>query len=326
MISDPSFLQIIAVLSLVLGLLILFRRFWYGQRDRASTQAEKRVRDLLRKEDEQDAEQFAAEGKSKAELQKTSPLVNRLAKLIDDSQIIQDEEAQSFLDNLDKMLIRGGLRDRFSPTQALAYAMVIWALGVLVPMILIFTISFPKIPLIVAAVFAALYPILKLRQCIQERQDAIRAEVPFFIQQLYMTLSSGMATIDEAIIRVGRTAEEDPYDSILAAEFGQAQVEYRLGAKTFEQSLRDIGRRTGVISVENLCEAMIQGYRTGTEMDKVLLDYSNQAQEMWRQDMRAYKNRKEPMVTIGLVMTMFGAFILWSTPLIMQLVESLNSF
>lgn len=318
--------DIVLVLCLVLAFVILFRRFWMGERKRSLNQAEKRLRGLLRKEDQADAELLEEQAKSSDDLQKSSPIVSRLARLIDDSELMRDEEAQTFLENLDKMLVRGGLRDRFSPTQALAYAMAIWALGVLVPLIIAFSISDLKIPLIALAVFSALYPPLKLREAISNRQDAIKAEVPFFIQQLYMTLSSGMTTIDEAIVRVGKTAEEDPYDSILAAEFGQAQIEYRLGAKTFDQSIRDIGKRTGVISVENLCEAMIQGHRTGTEMDKVLLDYSSQAQELWRQDMRAYKNKKEPLVTIGLVVTMFGAFILWATPLFIQLIESLNSF
>lgn len=318
--------DIAIVLCLVLGLSILFRRFFLGERKRSLNQAEKRLRGLLRREDEEDSKLFEEQAKSSDELQKTSPIVSKLARLIDNSEIIRDDEAQTFLDNLNGMLVRAGLRDRFTPTQALAYAVVIWTLGVLIPLLIAFTVDFPKIPLIAAAVFSAAYPPLKLREAINARQDAIRAEVPFFIQQLYMTLSSGMTTIDEAIMRVGRTAEEDPYDSILATEFGQAQIEYRLGAKTFEQSLRDIGRRTGVISVENLCEAMIQGHRTGTEMDKVLLDYSAQAQELWRQDMRTYKNKKEPLVTIGLVITMLGAFILWATPLMIQLAESLNSF
>ena len=58
-------------------------------------------------------------------------------------------------------------------------------------------------------------------------------------------------------------------------------------------------------------------------MPATLREYSNQAQEMWQQDMRAYKNKKEPMVTVGLVITMFGAFIIYATPMMIGLLKSI---
>jgi Flp pilus assembly protein TadB len=310
-------------LCLVAGLLILFRDRWLHGRQRAKTEAQERFEHLLSQE--QLGEDLGG-GQDPEELQERSAVVRKLASRLDDSRLFDDEEGRTFLENLERWLIQAGWRDRFTPTQALAYAMMIWALGIGLPLVLALLGGFPKILLVVVILFSALYPILKLRGAIKERQDAISAEVPFFIQQLYMTLSTGMATIDEAIVRVARTSEEDPYDSVLAREFGQAQVEYRLGARSFEDAIRDIGRRTGVLSVENLCEAMVQGYRTGAEMDRVLLEYSAQAQELWRQDMRNYKNRKEPMVTIGLVFTMFGAFIIWATPMMLQLLDTLTLF
>ena len=316
--------SLLFTLCLVAGLLILFRDRWLRGRERSKSEAQERLEHLIGQENL--GGEPGDPGEAEEELQQRSVMVRKLAERLDDSRLFDDEEARSFMDNLERWLIQAGWRDRFTPTQALAYALTLWSLGIGIPLALALVGALPNVVLVMLVVFSALYPPLKLRSAINDRKDIVRAEVPFFIQQLYMTLSTGMATIDEAIVRVARTSEEDPYDSVLAREFGQAQVEYRLGARTFEEAIRDVGRRTGVLSVENLCEAMIQGYRTGTEMDRILLEYSNQAQEIWRQDMRNYKNRKEPMVTIGLVITMFGAFIIWASPMVVEITQTLSMF
>lgn len=306
-------------LCLVVGLLILVRGHFLAARERAEEEAEARFRYIL----EQDSlgEDPGAGTEPAAQVHKRSKVIEQLARRIDESRLFNEEEGLSFMDHLDRWLIQAGIRDRWSPSQALATALLIWGLGIGIPLFLALTIGLPVILLVLGVGMAIIYPPLKLHGMIRARQDSIRAEVPFFIQQIYMTLSTGSATIDEAIVRVARTAEEDPYDSILAREFAQAQIEYRLGGRTMEDAIRDVGKRTGVVSVENLCEALIQGVRTGAELDRVLLEYSSQAREMWRQDMRSYKNRKEPMVTLGLVITMFGGFTIFATMLLLDLIE-----
>ena len=314
-------------LALSSGLLILFRDRWIVSAERAQTEAQRRFEDIMEKNqaDPLRAPEASEEILSAEELQEQSPTVRRIAAALDKSSLFDDEEGQSFLQSLERWLVQAGMRERFAPTQALAYMLSIWVIGILALIVMNWIISLP--PMLFAAFILAviLYPPLSLRSAIRNRQDIIAAEVPFFIQQIYMTLSTGMATIDDAIVRVAASAEEDPYDSYLSQEFAQAQIEYRLGSKTFEEAIREIGPRTGVLSVENLCEAIVQGYRTGAEMEKTLLDYSDQAQEMWRQDIRAYKNRKEPIVTIGMVISMFGAFIIWATPLLVDFIDSFSN-
>lgn len=313
-------------LALSSGLLILFRDRWIGTSDRAQTEAQRRFEDILEKNqsDPLRASEKPDEILSAEELQEQSPTVRRIAAAIDKSALFDDEEGQNFLQNLERWLIQAGMRERFAPTQAIAYMLSIWVIGIGASLLLDLMFGLPPILFAVFVIAVILYPPLSLRSAIRNRKDVIAAEVPFFIQQIYMTLSTGMATIDDAIVRVAASAEEDPYESYLAQEFAQAQLEYRLGSKTFEDAIREIGPRTGVLSVENLCEAIVQGYRTGAEMEKTLLDYSDQAQEMWRQDIRAYKNRKEPIVTIGMVISMFGAFVIWSTPLLVDFIGSLS--
>jgi len=80
-----------------------------------------------------------------------------------------------------------------------------------------------------------------------------------------------------------------------------------------------------VASVQNLVDVIVQGMRTGTEMGEVLGEYGKQARETWRQDMRTYMARKEPMVTISVVITMFGGFILFAAPLVLNVAHTLSS-
>lgn len=307
---------------LVAGLLILFRDRWRAGSRRAQTEAQKRFEYLL-EQNVDDGPLASDEPQSAEDLQHQSPTVRRIAEALDRSELFNDEEGQNALQTLERWLVQAGMRERFAPTQAIAYTLSIWSLGIVTTILFDIIVGIPTVLFLIFVGLILLYPPLYLRSAIKTRQDSIAAEVPFFIQQIYMTLSTGAATIDDAIVRVASTAEEDPYNSYLAQEFGQAQVEYRLGSKSFEEAVREIGYRTGVMSVENLCEAIVQGYKTGASMENVLLEYSSQAQEMWRQDIRAYKNRKEPIVTIGMVISMFGAFVIWGTPL---LVEFINSF
>lgn len=305
-------------LLLIVALFIAARSYLTRGFEQAETEAEKRMRELLSEEQLGEAPERRPEKAAKPSHRE------RLARWIAERPVLQQEEGRSFLERLDGWLYQAGLRSRFTPEQALAEAISIWVVGVGGLIALRIGIGLPSAIFLPAVLFFAAYPPLKLRAAIAERQDRIRAEIPFFISQLYMALSSGMATIDDAIRRVARTAEEDPYESILAREFAQAQMEYRVGGKSIEEALRGISDRTGVASVENLVEALIQGLRTGTEMRQVLLEYSDQAREMWRQDMRIYKNRKQPLVTLGLVITMFGGVIIWAVPLLIQMMQTLS--
>ena len=309
---------LVALTAMIAVFLVCKGWFWRGQ-TKARTEADERMAKLL-------ASDPLGAGPSQAQEKKSSrvSLTDRLAGRISRSDTFAEEEGRHFMAKLDNWLVLAGLRQRYTPEQALAQAMAIWTLGIGVPTILKMLGAMPTVLYVLVIIIFALYPIIKLRSLITARQDSIRAENIFFIQSLYMALSSGMSTIDDAIMRVARTAEEDPYDSILAREFAQAQLETRIGGKTMEQALRDVGKRTGVVSVKNLVEVLIAGIRTGAQLDRTLLEYSDQAREMWRQDMRIYKNKKQPRITIGVVITMFGATVILLTPLLIQTFRSLS--
>lgn len=251
-------------------------------------------------------------------------LNERLSDELRESSLLQQEDGKQFMERLDYWLLMGGIRDKYTPETALARAITIWVGGIILG-IFVYLVGMP--PFLAGAVilYAMAYPPLKLKGLIAARQDAIKAEVPFFIGELYMAISSGMTTIDDAINRVAKTSSEDNVgDSILSQEFALATAEYRVGGLSQETALRRVGYRTGVIAVQNLVEALIQGLRTGTAMQDVLIEYMSTAQEIWRQDMRTYQKKKMPMVTMGLIITMFGALIIWGTPLLIEFSRALS--
>jgi Flp pilus assembly protein TadB len=315
---------ILATLALMVGMGLVIRYLYLASTRRAETEAERRVRGALQRNmgDETMLAGTTAAAEQSERARPTTRAVNALQQRLENSSMLQDEEGKTFLEWLQYELMRAGLQ--IPPERALAITLLLWGFGLFM-LLAHWLVHLPLLLALIAMGLAFYYPYYKLRALQRDRMDSIKAEVPFFIQQLHMALSSGMTTIDDAILRVSKTAEEDPYDSLLAREFAQAHTEYRLGGIDREVALRSIGRRTGVPALQNLIEALIQGLRTGAPMERVLVEYAQQAREIWRQDMRNYKNRKEPLVTLSLVCTMFGAFILYATPLALSLVHTLSA-
>jgi Flp pilus assembly protein TadB len=319
---------LIATLLLMVGFGLLARHIINNATRRSVSEAESRLLDVVARDNlsGQFPEVAAPTAKGRRKHQQGSPTVTRLAAWLERTGWFDAGEGKGFIERLNEELIVAGIRYKMTPYQALAVALLIWGMGIVVPTFLKFAIGLPTILYIAAVLCFAIYPWMKLRAFKTERQDTLKLELPIFIQQLRMLLSSRMTSLDDAIARVVRNAEIDPYDSALAREFGQAQTEYRVGGINREEALRAIGKRTRVVSVQNLVEAIIQGLRTGADMAVVLEEYGRQAREMWRQDMRAFTGRKEPLITLGMVITMFGGFILVAAPLLINLTHTLSAF
>jgi tight adherence protein C len=318
---SPGFIAILFALGLALIIVTYYRQ---SQR-RSAQMAEEQIEEILDIDSlgqVPDAPISAA--KQGAEVSPGRKIINSLADALSGMKMIRTDEGRDFLTDLDQRLVLAGRRDQYTPEQALALALAIWGLGVALPIFLVFVFPLPKILVIIIVIFFLFYPFLRLRRDIRNRQDQIEVEIPFFINEVYMSLSAG-ATIDQAIIRAADSDQRDGYQSILAREFAQAQIEYSMGGRDQITALRDIYQRTGVDSVSGLVEALIQGIRTGADLSLTLQNYSDQAQELWAQAMRDFKNRKDPAITIGVVITMSGGFLIYAAPLLAGMVEALGN-
>lgn len=317
-------MEILATLAFMLGFALVLARFMKKDTQHAEAETQDRYIDLIRRDIEADGSMSPEDkekGKKKA---KRSPTVDAVSAKFATYKFLREGEGRTMMEKLNEQLIVAGIRDKYTPFDALAIATIIWTIGILGPTIVMFTVGLSKLIYVVMVGVFAYYPFGKMKSLTMNRKDSLKMELPVFIQQLSMALSSGMTTLDDAIKRVVANAEIDPYDSALAREFGRAHTEYTLARIDRDVALRGISKRTQVVAVENLVEAIIQGLRTGTDMSIVLDEYAEQAREMWRQDVRTFKAKKEPLVTMGMVVTMFGGFILLATPMMINLGRTIS--
>lgn len=249
-------------------------------------------------------------------------LMNRIAGRIEESERFANEEATDLLDHIQKELTLAGLR--ISPQQAIAIILMCWGGAALAGMAAIAGL-FPSFIAILLGVLLLVYPFLKLRALKAVRKETIRSEVPFFLQELTMALSTGALVLDTAIARVAEDSAVIGTRSMIAEEFRRAVTEYQRGGFRREDALRGVAERCGVQEVNNLVEAILTGAEMGTEgLVQTLEQYGVQAREMWRNSIREFINKREPLITLSLVVTMFGGLILYAAPLLIKAVSSLS--
>lgn len=106
-------------------------------------------------------------------------------------------------------------------------------------------------------------PTFWLRWRRNRRRAEIQVDLPDVIDVLVVCVEAGL-TFEAAIERV-----VEKYDHALAAEFGRAMQEVRLGRSRLE-ALGEIGRRTGVEEVENFIQAVIQSEQLGSGVSRIL--------------------------------------------------------
>jgi Flp pilus assembly protein TadB len=319
-----------SALALVVGLGIIARLLIVNASKREETLAEKRLRQRIAEDEfggqilgDQGEPKRGRLGRNRRSARKAAS-VTAVASWLEGTPLLKDDEGQTFIDRVRKDIVLAGLEHKYSPYELLALALVIWGAGILGTTGLLFAGLIPKLLYVPAVAIAAVYPLMRLRSLKRRRADSVKAETIVFIMQLRMALSSGMSTIDDALARMARQAEIDPYDSILANEFGRAINKVRVGGAEWEEAMREVSERLEVLSVTNLVESLIQGRRMGSDMSHILEEYGRSASELWQQDMRTLKARKEPMITIGMVITLFGGFILIAGPMMISLMRTMS--
>lgn len=324
-------MTLILTLGLMLGLFLILHEVIKSSLFRNNSDARKRLQDILSQSREY-GDNLEADVKS-ARKQRKSPtksafqnLHARLTGRLRGSDRLRSGEGNEAISWLTYQLQIAGLADRYDPYEAIALTLLVWGFGIGISVFLIISKSLPMLLPLVMMVFFVAYPLLKLRQMQSARKDAINAEMPFFIQELSMALSTGALSIDDAIGRVARNAADAPRRSILAEEFEQAHNEYRLGGVDRATALRGVVHRTGVLAVETLVDTILTGLETGHDgLVDVLNEYGDQAREMWRLEIRNFIAKKEPLITLSLVVTMFGGFVLYGAPLILRMMSELGN-
>ena len=106
-------------------------------------------------------------------------------------------------------------------------------------------------------------PMFWLRWRRNARRSEIQVDLPDVIDVLVVCVEAGL-TFEAAIEKV-----VEKYDHALAAEFGRAMHEVRLGRPRLD-ALNEIARRTGVEELNNFVQAIIQSEQLGSGVSRIL--------------------------------------------------------
>jgi tight adherence protein C len=188
------------------------------------------------------------------------PTIRRIARLVD--QTMPDKARQQIQAALQVAGRPGGmgasefLAVRYALTGILCAAGIVLG-GVMQNRILVALFA------LFGAVIGMYLPMIWLRWKRNQRRNQIQVDLPDVLDVLVVCVEAGL-TFEAAIEKV-----VEKYDHALAAEFGRAMQEVRLGRPRLE-ALLDLGRRTGVEDVNNFVQAIVQSEQLGSGVSRIL--------------------------------------------------------
>jgi tight adherence protein C len=109
-------------------------------------------------------------------------------------------------------------------------------------------------------------PTFAIRRTARTRQRRIKAELPDVLALLVVSLEAGVG-LSEAIKLVGREVERQ--GRVMGQELSATSAHMSAG-RTLEDSLRDLGERTGVDEVKALAALAIQSHKAGAQIAPAL--------------------------------------------------------
>jgi len=188
------------------------------------------------------------------------PTIRRIARLVD--QTMPDKARQQIQAALQVAGRPGGMGA--SEFLAVRYALtgVLCATGIVLGGVMQNRILVALFALF-GAVIGMYLPMIWLRWRRNQRRNQIQVDLPDVLDVLVVCVEAGL-TFEAAIEKV-----VEKYDHALAAEFGRAMQEVRLGRPRLE-ALLDLGRRTGVEDVNNFVQAIVQSEQLGSGVSRIL--------------------------------------------------------
>jgi tight adherence protein C len=188
--------------------------------------------------------------------------------------------------------------------EATEFTVVRYALTVLLPLIA-FPLSAgfgnPLTTVIFVAVGAAIgffFPVLWLRQLVNQRRQEIEYALPNAIDLLSVSVEAGLS-FESALANVAEKIEGP-----LGAEFRQALSEMRLGRPRME-ALDDMGRRVAVEELHNFVQSIIQSAQLGTPISQILSVQSEEIRRRRRQRAQELGARAPLKMLIPMVTCIF---------------------
>ena len=146
-------------------------------------------------------------------------------------------------------------------------------------------------------------PNIWLRRKVRARQEKIRFSLPDALDLLVVCIESGLA-LDASLIRIGQETQETAPE--LAEELSLMNLEVSAG-KPRDESLRNLGLRTGVEEVKSLVARIIQTTKFGTNLAHSLRIHAESLRVKRRQEAEERAAKTTIKLVFPLVFFIFPA-------------------
>jgi tight adherence protein C len=180
----------------------------------------------------------------------------------------------NYRDNVHEQLVYAGLTGKYRAEEVITGQILLAAVGFVLALLLVLTGSITGgvaiLGLLLLPVLGAQLPRTALRRAVEERQNAIRRDLPDTLDLLAISVEAGVGF--EGALGV----VTDNFDSPLSEEFSRTLREMELGLPR-RQALENLKRRTEVPELSNFILTLTQADALGMPIGRVL---KTQAGEM----------------------------------------------
>jgi tight adherence protein C len=220
------------------------------------------------------------------------------------------------VDGLESKLTRAGMAERFPLERVLALKFGVFGLGVLGAIWL--WLNEYRLGALAAVVAGYFIVDLWIGSRATERAKAITREIPDIIDQLTISVESGLA-FEGALSRISQ------HEGELPAEFSRTLSEIQLGVPRSE-ALRNMVERTGVQDLRWFVASMVHAESFGIPIGKVLRTQSVEFREKRKMRAQERAQRLPVLVIFPLVLFIFPAlFVVLLAPAVIKIFEAFAS-
>lgn len=314
----------IMALLTFLAFLFLFLGFRKKSMDKAGKSAfETRLRDFQRQSSLSDDMSMETINLPNDE----SPGFLRSVGIIIHDMFLTGPAGKNVLDALDDWLDRAGHPHGWRSVDFIAFTVVLMGTIIIGGGLLVRAGAFPPILYVAAVAIFALMPYNMVNPHIAKRKEQAFAELPYFLDQIILNLSSGASTLNAALKNVVLDEAHDHLGNrrrVLIQEFRRAFLENQNQVYPFEVAFKNAAKRIQVQEVDDLVEVFINAETSGAPILGILQDMSVHVYMVFEQNMATLIKKKDTIFTVSTVMIMVSTAILIATPIVITLLDALS--
>lgn len=315
------------VISLLTGLTVYLLVSGISNRSKAKARKsafEQRLEDFRRQSTMSDAvmSQSSSGGRSSDE----TGILRKVGLFLEELSF-KGKSGSAFLRMLDERLTLAGNPRGWQAIDFVAFC-TLFIGGIVVGIgILVQAGFFPVFLYLPLVGLSLMYPYTFIKGHISRRKEQAFAELPYFLDQLILGLSSGASTLDASIRSV--VLDEGPAtlrDSkrVLVREFRRAYLEQASQARPSGEAYRAAAARIQVQEIDDLVEVILEGSQGGSPIIHTLESMSEHVYIVFEQNMATLIKKKDTPFTVATVIIMISTAILITTPIIITVTKALS--